>query len=184
MKHKEALLIIDIQNDYFSGGAYPLVNPEIAAQNTKQLLDQFRGQKNQIVHVQHIADQPGATFFLPETNGAKIHPDVFPEAGEKVIVKHKPNSFQETDLLYYLKGHGITHLVVCGMMTQICVDSTVRAAKDYGFEITLIADACATLDLEFQGVVTKAQQVQASFVSSLQFFYANVITAHQYLINS
>lgn len=183
MKHKEALLIIDIQNDYFSGGAYPLVNPDKAAKNAKQLLLKFRAQKNLIIHVQHIAEQPDATFFLPETEGANIHSDVFPEPGERVVIKHKPNSFQETDLLYYLKGQRVTHLVICGMMTQICVDSTVRAAKEYGFEITLIADACATLDLEFQGVVTKAAQVQASFVSALQFFYANVITADQYLTN-
>lgn len=181
MENKTALLIIDIQNDYFQGGAYPLVNPNEASENASRLLNKFRDNQDLVVHVQHIAIQPGAAFFLPKTEGANIHEDVYPEPGEKIITKHAPNSFHDTDLLYYLKFEQITHLVICGMMTQICVDSTVRAAKDYGFEITLIADACATLDLEFQGETIPAKSVQSSFISALQFFYAEVMTTNQYL---
>lgn len=177
-KKKEALLIIDIQNDYFEGGAYPLVNPEKASKNAKVVLEKFRLEHKTIVHVQHIAQEG---FFLPNTKGAKIHEDVLPIEGEKIITKHVPNSFQGTDLLSYLQENKITDLVICGMMTQICVDSAVRAAKDYGFTITLLADACATLDLEFQGRITKAEQVQSSFISALQFYYADVINTNQFL---
>ncbi|WP_291287053.1 cysteine hydrolase family protein [Flavobacterium sp.] len=175
---KEALLLIDIQNDYFEGGAYALVHPEKASKNAKAVLEKFRSDCKTIIHVQHIAEEG---FFLPNTEGAKIHQDVLPIIGEKIITKHVPNSFQGTDLLSYLHENQITDLVICGMMTQICVDSAVRAAKDYGFTITLLADACATLDLDFQGKVIEAEQVQASFISALQFYYAAVTNTDQFL---
>lgn len=175
---KEALLLIDIQNDYFEGGAYSLVNPEKASKNAKAVLENFRLNHQTIVHVQHIATEG---FFLPNTEGVKIHNDVLPIEGEKIITKHVPNSFQGTDLLAYLQDNNITDLVICGMMTQICVDSAVRAAKDHGFTITLLADACATLDLEFQGKTIEAAHVQSSFISALQFYYADVTNTNQFL---
>jgi nicotinamidase-related amidase len=181
MEQKEALLVIDIQNDYFPGGAYPLVNPEAAAKKARQLLEDFRSKDKTVVHVQHISTRDDAGFFLPGTAGVDIHNEVLPANGERVITKHTPNSFHETELLAYLRQEGITDLAICGMMTQMCVDTGVRAAKHHGFNVTLIADACATLDLEFQGEKVPAKQVQASFLSALQFFYADVITAGQYL---
>lgn len=181
MTKNEALLIIDIQNDYFPGGAYPLVNPELAAKKAKLILENFRSNNKHVIHVQHIATQKGAGFFLPETEGANIHKEVSPVGNEKIIIKHTPNSFYQTDLLSYLQENKITDLVICGMMTQICVDSAVRAAKDYGFNVTLVADACATLNLEFQGEKVAAAEVQKSFISALQFYYADVVTANQLL---
>ena len=102
-------------------------------------------------------------------------------AGEKVIEKNFPNSFRDTDLLDYLHSEGITDLVVCGMMTQMCVDATVRAAKDFGFSCTLIGDACATKDLEIGGKTVSAADVQAAFLAAMNYFYATISGTEEYL---
>lgn len=180
-KMNTALILIDIQNDYFENGTMPLVGSEKASLNARQILDKFRAVGLPIIHIQHIAARPNSTFFLPATKGSEIHDNVKPKENEKVIIKHFPNSFRETELLEYLKSKNITDLVICGMMTHMCVDATTRAAKDLGFNITLISDACATRDLTINGVTVKAADVHNSFLAAFNGFYASVITTKQYL---
>jgi len=177
---KTALLLIDIQNDYFENGASALVNSDKACENARLILDYFREKCLPVIHVQHIAVRPGSTFFIAGTNGAEIHPSLTPAEGEKVVVKHYPNSFRDTVLFDHLKSLAIEKLVVCGMMTHMCVDATVRAAKDLGFEITLIGDACATKALTVNGETVKAHDVQNSFLAALSYFYSQLITTRQF----
>ncbi len=180
-KMKKGLIIIDIQNDYFEGGTMALVNSDKACENAKLVLDRFRSENLPVIFIQHIATRPSATFFLPDTKGVEIHKTLNPLANEKIIIKHFPNSFRETDLLDYLREKQIIDLVICGMMTHMCVDATTRAAKDHGFDITLISDACATKDLEINGHVVAAADVQNSFWAALSYFYSTVKTTGQYL---
>lgn len=177
----KALIIIDIQNDYFEGGNMELHKPVEASENAKQILDKFRNENALIVHVQHLAAAPEIGFFLPKTKGAQIHDNVKPKDGEKVIQKYVPNSFVNTDLLEYLKAKNVNELVFVGMMTQMCVDATVRAAKDYGFACTVIGDACATRDLEINGHQVKAEDVQNAFLAGLSFYYAAIENTTDYL---
>ena len=95
----QALVIIDIQNDYFPGGKMELVGSNAAAENAALLLAAFRKAQRPIFHVQHITLAPTATFFLPDTPGMQIHPLVCPQEDETVVQKHFPNSFRETPLL-------------------------------------------------------------------------------------
>jgi len=178
---KTALLIIDIQNDYFENGTMTLVGSEEASENARLMLDQFRLKGLPIIHIQHIATRPDATFFLPNTIGAEIRENVKPLNNEKIIIKHYPNSYRETGLLDYLKLLNITDLVICGMMTHMCIDATTRAAKDFGFNCTLIGDACATKDLEINGLQVKAAEVHHSFLAALNSFYSTINTTKQYL---
>jgi nicotinamidase-related amidase len=178
---KTALIIIDIQNDYFDKGTMPLVEVNKAGNNARLILESFRAAGLPVIHIQHIAARPTAAFFLPDTTGAEIHDIVKPFENEKIIVKHYPNSFRETELLDYLKCNNITDLVICGMMTHMCIDATTRAAKDFGLNIILIEDACATRNLEFNGKVIKAEEVHKSFLAALNYFYATVKTTQQYL---
>lgn len=180
-KTKKALLIIDIQNDYFADGANPLEGSLHASVNAKQILESFRKEELTVIHIQHLSTRPGSTFFIPDTKGAEIHANVAPLENEKVIVKNYPNSFRETDLLDYLRSMEITDLVVCGMMTHMCVDATVRAAKDYGFNCTLIGDACATRSLNIHDKTIKASEVHNAFLAALAYFYSNVTTTEEYL---
>jgi nicotinamidase-related amidase len=176
-----ALILIDIQNDYFENGRMPLVEAEKASLNARLILDNFRSGGFPVIYIQHLATGQKATFFLPLTEGTEIHENVKPLTDEKLIIKHFPNSFRETELLEYLKSKNITDLVVCGMMTHMCVDATVRAAKDDGFNCTVISDACATRDLEINGEAVKAAEVQKSFLAAFNGFYATVKTTRQYL---
>ena len=177
-----ALIIVDIQNDYFPNGKMELSNPERAANNAAKVIEWFRqNNKDNIFHVQHIASNPELGFFLPDTVGAKLHESVLPLEHESIIVKHFPNSFLKTELESKLKEKGINKVVVVGMMTHMCIDATVRAAVDLGYETTLIEDACATRDLSYQDHVVPAEQVHYAFVSALKGMYANVITTEDFL---
>ena len=158
-----------------------LVGSLKASENAKQILSKFRSEKLPIVHIQHLSVAPGSTFFLPETEGQEIHENVKPLEGEKVIEKYYPNSFRDTGLLEYLKSQNVTELVFVGMMTQMCIDATVRAAKDLEFECTVIGDACATRDLEVNGKQVKAADVQTAFLAGLSFFYADIKNTADYL---
>lgn len=179
-----ALVIIDVQNDYFAGGNMSLVGSAEAGQKAKQLLEYYRQNHMPVIHIKHIALQADATFFLPGTIGAEIHSSVTPKGGEKVITKHYPNSFRETELLDYLKSKGITRLVICGMMTDVCVDATVRAAMDLGFNNTVISDACATRNRELEPQIIEAAEVNTAFLAgmaALDGLYAKVMTTEQYI---
>lgn len=177
-----ALIIVDIQNDYFLNGNMELVNPDKAAANAAKVLESFRkNNKENIFHIQHIAADPALGFFLPDTKGAEIHETVQPLENESIIIKHFPNSFVQTDLESKLRGNGVTKVVVVGMMTHMCIDATVRAAVDLGFETTLIEDACATRDLSYEGKDVPAEQVHYAFVGALNGMYCAVTSTENFL---
>ncbi|MGE8511214.1 MAG: cysteine hydrolase family protein [Chryseobacterium culicis] len=179
-----ALLIIDVQNDYFPGGKMMLENAEQAGENTRKVLEYFRKNNLPVIHIQHISTNDGATFFLPDTEGTKINPRVLSHEDEKIIIKHFPNSFRETDLMDYLRSKEIKNLVITGMMTDVCVEATTRAAFDFGFTNTIIGDATATRNRELNGEVVKAAEVQRATlagISALGNLYARVINTHELL---
>lgn len=179
-----ALVIIDIQNDYFSGGTMELVGAEEAAEKAKKVLKHFRESNIPVIHIKHIALQEGATFFLPDTEGAKIHKSVSPLETEKVIIKNYPNSFRDTEFLTYLQENNISNLVICGMMTDVCVDATTRAAMDFGFNNLIIGDAVTTRDRDLNGELIPAEQVTKSYLAGLNALgglYAEVETSGQFL---
>lgn len=170
-----ALLIIDIQNDYFPGGAMALADPEAAAANAAKLLAAHRKKGLPVIHMQHLSVRPGATFFIPGTPGAEIHASVKPLPGETVFQKNFPNCFRETGLLGHLRGASIAKLTIAGMMTHMCVDTTTRAAADLGFACSLAHDACATKALAFNGVEVAAGNVQAAYMAGLNGLFAKVL---------
>jgi nicotinamidase-related amidase len=165
-----ALLLIDIQNFYFPGGRLPLVNPEDASLNAKKLLNHFREKNLLVIHVRHNT-QPGG----------EIHKNVKPLETEKVISKNHANGFKDTDLLAYLRENNIEKLVICGMMTHMCVEAATRAAHDYDFECIVVHDACATRSLKFQDREIPAEAVHYSTLASLSRFYAKVMDAETFL---
>ena len=171
------LLVIDIQRDYFPGGAFPLVDPEAAAAAARTVLDAFRSAGDPVVHLRHVWDSPEATFMRPGTPGVEIHPTVAPVNSEPVIDKTAPNGFLGTDLAVVLEELDVHHLHMVGMMSSMCVDATVRAAADLGLKITLIHDGCAAPDLEFDGLVVPGAMVHAAFMAALADGYADVVSS-------
>ena len=167
---KTALLVIDIQKDYFPGGKFPLVHPEAAAKKAYELLQCFREHGGHHVHIQHISLKPDAAFFIKGDSGSDIHDLVAHFEGEPIVYKHYPNSFRETELLEMLKGWGIERVVITGMMTHMCVDGTSRAAADFGFEVLIAEDACATRDLVYGDTTIPAEMVHKSFLVALKSY--------------
>lgn len=179
---RKALIVIDIQNEYFENGALELVNPVQASLNAGKVLEYFRSNNLPIAHIQHISAEPEAMpIFVEGTNGVKIHENVKPLDGENVFQKFYPNSFRETGLLDYLKENDVTEVVITGMMTHMCVDATTRAGFDFGYKCTVVGDACATRDLEINGKTVKADDVHHAFLAALAFFYAEIKSSEEFL---
>lgn len=178
---KQALVLVDIQNDYFKGGRHELVNTEQAAIEAKKILTFFRQQGWPVYHVRHISTSPNASFFLPDTEGSEFYKEVCPLAGEEVIIKNRPDSFLGTGLREKLKENGIDVLIIGGMMTHMCIDTTVRAAASYGYPVELIEDACTTGDLKWNGNTVTAEQVQNAYMAALDGSFARVLKADEWV---
>ena len=175
-----ALVVIDIQAFYFPEGMVPLVGPEAAASQAAKVIETFRSAGRPVIHVQHLpkdVDTPDPTGIKAQY---RIYPEVLPKSGEIVIGKHHANSFRDTELLATLKELGIKKLVVTGMQTHMCVEAAVRAAADYGFEVTVVHDACATRDLEFGGDTVPAAQVHAGALAAMNGNYAKVVSTAEF----
>lgn len=174
-----ALLLVDIQNDYFPGGAMELVGMTKAAKKATALLGAFRKAGRPVVHVRHLSLEDDATFFVPGTQGCETHPSVAPEPGEPVIEKNFPNGFRETELDRILRSRDISRLVIAGAMSYMCIDATTRAAVDMGYDCIVAHDACAAPNVEFQGAAVPAAKAHAAFMAGLADGYANVIAADE-----
>src|SRR3954454_13377000 len=181
MAAPRTLLIIDIQRDYFPGGAYPLVEPEAAAVSARRVLESFRAEGDPVIHMKHVWDAPDAAFMRPGTEGVEIRPEVEPAEGERVLEKASPNSFIDTELEAELRKLGSEDLVVAGMMSSMCVDATVRAAADLGFSPTVVHDACAAPNLKFNGVEVPGAAVHAAFMAALADGYDDLTSAAELL---
>jgi nicotinamidase-related amidase len=179
-----ALMLIDFQNDYFPGGKWELEEIYAAANNAVMLLTAFREKGFLIVHVRHEFSNGDAPFFQPDSDGAKTHRLLAPKINEPVVLKHQVNSFQETNLKEILDAAQIDKLVICGAMSHMCIDGTTRAARDFGYDCVVAHDACATRDLEFDGVNVAARQVHAAYMEALGFAYAKVMSSQSILLDS
>ena len=177
---RKGLVIIDVQNDYFKGGNMELAGMENSSENCRYLLNGFRKKQAPVFHIQHIAIGEGYSFFLPNTKGSEIHESVKPKENETVVVKHFPSAFRDTELNDLLQRSEVKELIVCGAMTHMCIDTTIRAAFDLGYTCSVIYDACATRDLEFEGRIVKALEVQTAFMASLKAAFAEVLTTKEF----
>jgi len=176
-----ALIIVDMQNDYFPEGKWTLEGVEAAAANTARVLEDFRQRGLPVVHVRHEFPSTDAPFFVPGSEGAKTHKSLQPIAGEFQILKNEVNSFKGTELHQLLQRENITELVITGAMSHMCIDAITRAASDLGYSNTVVHDACATLDAEFNGVHVPAKHVHAAFMAALAFAYAEVVSTEALL---
>ena len=177
----QALILVDIQNDYFPGGAMELVGMAAAAKNARAILDEFRVEGEPLFHIQHLALKPDAAFFVPGTTGAEHNEVVAPKGDERVVQKNFPNSFRDTTLESELRHREVEELVIVGAMSHMCIDATTRAAFDLGFKCTVVEDACATRDLVFKDKTINAEEVHCSFMAALSAPYAAVESTEKFL---
>jgi nicotinamidase-related amidase len=167
---KQAIIVVDIQNEYFNAGKLPLTGIELAAHNAARVIAAARRRDAPVIHIRHEFPGADAPFFAANSPGAEIHSSVEPLSGEPVIVKHYANAFRDTALKQILDDAGIEEVVIIGAMSHNCVDATARAAFDFGFATTVLHDACATLDLTINDITVPAAQVHAAFMAALAYF--------------
>ena len=178
---KRGLVVVDLQNEYLPTGKLPLSGIEAAVTNATRVIAHARNTDIPVFHIRHEAGSNDAGIFLKGSDGAKIQSAVAPDGKEPVIVKKHINAFRETDLKKQLNAFNIQEIVVIGAMSHMCVDAVVRAAVDMGYPVTVLHDACATLDLSFGGVTVPAAHTHAAMMAALEFGYATVKSVDDYL---
>ncbi len=155
----KALLLIDLQKDYFPGGKFPLWNTEAALANIKQAIALARRNGVEIVHVQHIADPAMglAPFFNQGSPGAEIHPEILAAAPDApVVVKSFADAFVNTSLEKVLAERQVAELLVCDMMTQNCVTHTAISKSAEKYPVTILMDCCTTVDETLHNIALHA----------------------------
>lgn len=178
---KRAIIAIDIQNEYFPAGRFPLVGIEQATANAARVIAAARAKGDAVIHVRHLSLSEDAPIFAPGTPGIDINVAVRPADGEKVITKNFVNSFRGTDLKETLDAGGVEEVVIVGAMSHMCIEGATRAASDFGFKATVVHDACATRDLEFGGAIVPAAQVHAAVMAALAFAYSEIVDTATFL---
>ena len=177
---KRGLVVVDLQNEYLPTGKLPLTGIEAAVANAIRVISHSRDTGIPVFHIRHESDE-GAPIFAKGSDGAEIQSNVAPEGHEPVIVKKHINAFRETGLKQQLDASGVQEIVVIGAMSHMCIDAVVRAAADMGYPVTVLHDACATLDLTFRDVTVPAAHVHAALMAAFEFGYATVKSVDEYL---
>ncbi len=168
---KKALLLIDIQKDYFPGGLFPLWNTEGTLAALLGAIERANTAGVEVIHIQHIANpQAGiAPFFNKDTSGAEIHPAILsltPNA--PIVIKEYADSFHETELAQLLSARGISDLLVCGMMTQNCVTHTAISKSAELFKVTILPDCCTSVSEPIHMIALHAVSTRVSLVPSTE----------------
>lgn len=161
---KKALIVIDIQNDYFPGGAFTLENANEACKGAVEAIEQAKRDGWLVVGVQHV-NSPDDPAFKPDTEGVKIHRTIAAALGDApIVVKSEADSFFKTDLEQTVRDAGITDLYLTGMMTQHCVTHTALSPQARDMKVHIIAKGCAApakalSDLALQGLSARCDVV-------------------------
>ncbi|CUI99048.1 cysteine hydrolase family protein [Achromobacter xylosoxidans] len=174
-----ALLVIDFQEEYFSG-RMPIPDGLRALRNARRLVEHADRAGIAVIHVQHVLP-PGSPLFPEDGPGSRFHPELQPAAGHDVVRKTQVSAFPGTDLHERLQAGGVGTVVVAGLMTHACVAGAARDAVPLGYQVIVAEDACATRDIDGrEGVVPHATLHRAT-LAALDDTFADIMTTEQVL---
>jgi nicotinamidase-related amidase len=166
-----ALIIVDVQMDYFSpNGRFPLDGSLKAAEAAGRLISHFRENNLPIIHIRHLSPE-GFPLLVDGTSGTNHHPLVAPLDGETVVDKRTPNAFFQTELANHLRGCGAKTVTIIGFMANMCVDATARGAREHGFEVEVVPEAVAACPI----ADVSAKDVKTAFLGALDGFIAKLV---------
>lgn len=169
---KLALVLIDVQNDYFPPeGRRPLPDAHAALPNIHRLLAAARAKGIHVIHVVTEKLDPGGDAFVHGTTGQQMHPSIEPQADEEVVLKHFPGSFTQTALEAYVRRSGADTLIICGYQTQMCCDTTTRQARERGFKVWFASDATASRDMQLGDTVIPHRQVHETVLAIMSTMF-------------
>jgi len=179
---KRALLVIDVQNEYFSGGL-PVTYPQGSIENIFKVMEAAKQNGMMVIAIQHTAPQTDSKTFVKGSQGWELHDGIKKIGYDYLIEKNLPGSFTGTDLEVILRENGIDMLVISGYMTQMCCDTTARQALHLGFSVEFLSDATGTLDISnYAGAVT-AEELHRAILVTQAMRFAKVISTDDWIIN-
>lgn len=136
-----ALLIIDVQLGMYQENDIVYQGEHLLA-TLRGLIAKARASRTPVIYIQHCGSSNSPLH--PDMPGWPIHPAVAPLPGDLIIQKHHPDAFQDTALQAELQSRGIQALVIAGIQTEFCVDTTCRRAYSLGYTVTLVKDGHST----------------------------------------
>ena len=145
--NKKALLVIDVQNEYFTG-KLPITYPQDSFSNILKVMDKANEKNIPIIVIQHTLAKEGAVAFIKDTKEWELHDEIKKREYSHYIQKTFPSSFTQTDLEEYLVKNDIDTLCISGYMTHQCCDITSKYAMHLGFNVEFLSDATGTIGLE------------------------------------
>ncbi len=176
---KRALLVIDVQNEYFTG-ALPITHPTGHLQRILTAMDAAAGRMPTVV-VQHHFPDPGKPFFQKGATGWELHPEIASRPHDLLVEKTMPGSFTGTQLEQQLRDRGVDTVTIAGYMTHMCCDTTARQAVHRGFMVEFLADATGTLDLSNSAGDVKAEELHRSILCAQQMMLSEVLDTPTWL---
>ncbi len=176
---KRALLIIDVQNEYFTG-KLPIKYPDNSFNNILIAMDIAKFQKIPIVLIQHTNPSDASTFAFG-SYGWNIQSQIASKHHETLIEKTLPGSFTKTNLEDWLKNHDIDSVTIAGYMTQMCCDTTARQAFDLGFNVEFLSDATGTLDVFNYAGYVSAEELHRSILITQAMKFSKVLKVDEWI---
>jgi nicotinamidase-related amidase len=176
----KALLVIDVQNEYFAG-QHLIHNHETSFKNILKAIDHANEHGLKVIYVQHVVLVPNATAFARDSFGAEIRPELLVKKHDLIIEKHLPGSFTGTPLEEWLRVNEIDTITICGYMTHMCCDTTSRQAVHLGFKVEFLSDATGTLDLHNKAGSIDAESLHNAILVIQAARFANVMTTAEWI---
>jgi nicotinamidase-related amidase len=177
---KRVLLVIDVQNEYFTG-KLPITYPAGSLDNIIRAIRAAHTKDIPVIAIQHTAPQENSKTFRKGTEEWKLHPQIAGEKFDRLIEKNLPGSFTGTDLETWLREREIDTLVIAGYMTQMCCDTTARQAAHLGFSVEFLSDATGTLQISnYAGTVT-AEELHRAILVTQAMRFSKVLTTEEWI---
>lgn len=177
---KRALLVIDVQNEYFTG-KLPITYPAGSLANVLRAMDAARSKSMPVVAIQHASPQPDAAAFRKGSKEWELHPEIAARPHDVLIHKSLPGSFTGTELEIWLRRHGIGTVVIAGYMTQMCCDTTARQAAHLDFGVEFLADATGTLAIKNAAGAVSDEELHRAILVTQQMRFSQVIKTEDWV---
>jgi nicotinamidase-related amidase len=179
-KPKRALLVIDVQNEYFTG-KLPVSYPGETLANVTSAMDAARTHGVPVVAIQHAAPQPDSTVFRKGSKEWELHPEIAARPHDVLIQKSLPGSFTGTPLEAWLHEHGVGTVVIAGYMTQMCCDTTARQAMHLGFGVEFLSDATGTLNIQNEAGEVSGEELHRAILVTQQMRFSEVLPTGEWI---
>jgi nicotinamidase-related amidase len=178
---REALLVIDVQNEYFTG-KLPVTYPAGSLENILKAMDWAHDGRVPVAVIRHTSPAPESVTFRKGTPGWELHDEIKRRHADVIIEKTMPGSFTDTNLEQWMQDRGIATVAIAGYMTQLCCDTTARQAYHRKFAVNFLSDATGTLDVSNSAGSIGAEQLHRAILVTQQQRFSRVLTTDEWIM--